>query len=343
MAPAEGFFGLVADLLPPVAGSVDSAPATDSAVAEDDPPAEDAVPDDDTGGADAAMAIFMGLPLAPVPPQPAAGQTATQDSDLPQPEAAQPTAAGLPLPVPPSAGLGAAAPPKPVQANPTPKPAPSPLTAAPTATTTPAEAATADAAGSAVESAARFRLDQADAAPAEDVLLRQIATLDGPGESAPTVAVGTDPRPEVRTADMPAPHRRAAGHLTKLLADVGGQLATQDSRTELTLAPEELGRIRFDIRQHGDSLVVTLTADRPETLDLMRRHANDLRSELAAAGYGSATLDFGGSEHPQQSSSNAAGLPSLDSFGDAPAAPSDSPTPLAFQRSAAADGLDLRL
>lgn len=63
---------------------------------------------------------------------------------------------------------------------------------------------------------------------------------------------------------------------------------------ELTLRPEELGNLRFDIQRHGHHLQFVLSADRPETLDLMRRHLPELLAELRQAGIDSSSFSFSG-------------------------------------------------
>lgn len=63
--------------------------------------------------------------------------------------------------------------------------------------------------------------------------------------------------------------------------------------TELRLAPEELGPVRIELRQEGDRLVMTIAAERPDTLDLLRRHAGELVAELRAAGQPEPDLGFG--------------------------------------------------
>nr|WP_240904269.1 flagellar hook-length control protein FliK [Rhodobacter sp. SGA-6-6] len=63
--------------------------------------------------------------------------------------------------------------------------------------------------------------------------------------------------------------------------------------TELRLAPEELGHVRIDLRQEGDRLVMTVAAERQDTLDLLRRHAGELAAELRAAGHPGLDLSFG--------------------------------------------------
>ena len=71
---------------------------------------------------------------------------------------------------------------------------------------------------------------------------------------------------------------------------------------ELRLSPEELGSLRMSLGLDGDIVRVTITADRPETLDLMRRHAADLAAEFRSLGYEGAAFAFqqGGSDADPQ-------------------------------------------
>lgn len=77
-----------------------------------------------------------------------------------------------------------------------------------------------------------------------------------------------------------------------LVARLSGGAATADT-IELALSPEELGSVRIEFQANGDRLQVVLSAERTDTLDLLRRNADQLVAELRAAGYASATLNFG--------------------------------------------------
>lgn len=111
---------------------------------------------------------------------------------------------------------------------------------------------------------------------------------------------------------------------------------------ELVLTPEDLGRLRFEVTQTGDQMRIHLTVDRPETLDLLRRNADQLLSEFRQAGFAGATLSFaqGGQgspgSQPQTPQPTAATAPPSP----APDHPATAPN-LASQP--AAGGLDLRL
>lgn len=361
-AMAEAFLGLLAevapDTMPETAGTV-AATTVEIAIETTDKTIDKTAggkdsqgqePSSDTPDAGTAMAIFMGLPMPSPPPrvkpdetlanaelQPAGPMPVTRQADsLVLPKAQEQMTALAAGVARPPAKAPEAAKPAPVHSPPITAP-PDQLAEAPA----PQTAALPESPRGAMESAARFRLDAAAEPEADDL---PPLTSDVAGDMPLAGSPVSESRLEQRAADqaLVSPHKQAAGHLTKMLAETGAQLATHANRSELTLAPEELGRIRFDIRQQGESLVVTLTADRPETLELMRRHANDLRSELAAAGYSGATLDFAGSGGRHPASGRPDTTAAFDTFAEsAPAAPDPLPSP-ALQHPVAIDGLDLR-
>ena len=94
-----------------------------------------------------------------------------------------------------------------------------------------------------------------------------------------------DPRP-MRPPDPPSPVQQTA-------AILAAQKPDQPGHIELTLAPESLGRLHFDMRPEGAATAITLSAERPETLELMRRHLPELMAELKQLGVEAGTLAFG--------------------------------------------------
>ncbi|MBW4706965.1 flagellar hook-length control protein FliK [Roseobacter sp. YSTF-M11] len=86
-----------------------------------------------------------------------------------------------------------------------------------------------------------------------------------------------------------------------------------DRPVELSLNPEELGRVRLSISVAEGGITVSVLAERPETLDLMRRHIDQLAREFQALGYenigfafnegqtGSGKEGFGDPESPSAS------------------------------------------
>jgi flagellar hook-length control protein FliK len=63
-------------------------------------------------------------------------------------------------------------------------------------------------------------------------------------------------------------------------------------RVEIRLDPPELGRVQIELSTRDGVLHATVIAERPEVHDLMRRHAEMLRQELAAAGHAGVRLEF---------------------------------------------------
>jgi len=85
---------------------------------------------------------------------------------------------------------------------------------------------------------------------------------------------------------LPLPPRLSAGLVTLAKTTPNGPVA-------ILLNPEELGHLRFEIHQKADQLRVVLSVERPETMDLLRRNADQLLGEFKAAGFSGATLSFG--------------------------------------------------
>lgn len=63
---------------------------------------------------------------------------------------------------------------------------------------------------------------------------------------------------------------------------------------EIALNPEELGRVRMSLLTSETGISVSITSDRPETLDLLRRHIDQLAQEFQNLGYENAAFHFGG-------------------------------------------------
>lgn len=113
----------------------------------------------------------------------------------------------------------------------------------------------------------------------------QIRSIDG---------VPVEPR-------VPEVARSAPDHGAVARADQGRAIAVQiaevlrasgNRAVELRLQPEELGRVSLTMSQEGGQLHVTLAAERPETLDLMRRHIDLLGEELRRLGHGAVQFSF---------------------------------------------------
>ena len=119
--------------------------------------------------------------------------------------------------------------------------------------------------------------------------------------------------------------------VAELREQIARLVATADGRTaELRLDPPELGRVRITLDIADGQVTATLTAEREDVADLMRRHSELLLRDLIQSGFDGARLGFG----PPQP-----GLPDThDTFAD------PAPPELQIALPPVADGrLDLRL
>lgn len=109
-----------------------------------------------------------------------------------------------------------------------------------------------------------------------------------PDQTLPQPAHRVDSPPQTAAAPPPPP-----GQIAQAV------ISATDHQIDLSLAPEELGRVQLTLHQDGEVMRVHIVADRPETLDLLRRHAGELAQDLRAAGHDGASFSFGGSPRDQ--------------------------------------------
>ena len=93
--------------------------------------------------------------------------------------------------------------------------------------------------------------------------------------------------PGATRPDLPA-------NIARQLAEVVQQMPNRP--VEITLKPQELGSVRLTVQHAEAGIVVHLTAERPETLDLMRRHIDQLGQDFQALGYSNISFSFGGED-----------------------------------------------
>ncbi|MEM9754619.1 MAG: flagellar hook-length control protein FliK [Pseudomonadota bacterium] len=130
----------------------------------------------------------------------------------------------------------------------------------------------------------------------------------------------------------------AAQQLAAALPRESGLVLT-DTATEIALDPPELGRVRVVVTEVAGGLSLTVSAERPETLDLFRRHAALLGAEFAREGLADARFEFSGNDRGGgQRDADADPAPA----GDTPDTP-DTNFSVAPTRIAAGGTLDLRL
>jgi len=142
----------------------------------------------------------------------------------------------------------------------------------------------------------------------------------------------------------PTPQQHAAArtdlppYITRQLADVVAQMPNRP--VEITLSPEELGRVRLTMRVSEAGIVVNLLAERPETLDLLRRHIDQLGHDFEQLGYESIAFSFAGDDTATDSNTDTEHASNTTAFLD------EEPvieTPNTDLNAAPSSGLDLRL
>ncbi len=252
----------------------------------------------------APESIAAALPLAPAPALP------VQPPARPaRPEASAPAAAPVADEASPAAQPteNRRQPPAPAQQE---KPAMVPATPAPTAPPVAPLPAQAPASGAPMVATGAGPAPLPDspppppaAAPAQTMAKPTVQPLFSPAPASPDraqedpstlqfgirierQALEIAPAPRI-TAPQPAPvANQIAAQLPQLLTKADTQTL------ELRLDPPELGRVTIHIKAQDQQIIAQVVADRPDTVDLMRRHADMLTSTLARAGFAQADLSF---------------------------------------------------
>ncbi|MBF9035237.1 hypothetical protein HKCCE2091_13405 [Rhodobacterales bacterium HKCCE2091] len=131
----------------------------------------------------------------------------------------------------------------------------------------------------------------------------------------------------------------ATGQIAAALPRADGVIVT-DRGTEVALDPPELGRVRMIVTETAGGLALTITAERQETLDLLRRHAAMLNAEFQREGLANTSFSFAG-----EPGGDGAGRGSEQQARvNGPAAGFDGPAPQPARIASAHRGaLDLRL
>ncbi len=113
-----------------------------------------------------------------------------------------------------------------------------------------------------------------------------------------TAPLSNSERSAVNTAAL-HPHgvETGAAVVRQLIASAAH---STDRVVEVSLAPEELGRVRMTLTTVDHGMSVALQAERPETLDLMRRHIDQLARDFRDLGYSSISFSFGDRPQHQQ-------------------------------------------
>lgn len=97
----------------------------------------------------------------------------------------------------------------------------------------------------------------------------------------------TIPEAQITQKPPPAP-------ISRQIVDVASAL--REGQITVRLAPEELGHVKLSMTMNDATLVLNVQSERPETQDLIRRHIDQLKSELSDMGLGDVEVNFGGQD-----------------------------------------------
>ena len=152
---------------------------------------------------------------------------------------------------------------------------------------------------------------------------------------------GTDhPRPTTQNMGLAVGKADMPQHIPRHLAEIVH--ANNGKSVDVALSPEELGRVKLSIIAADNGVVVSILAERPETLELLRRHIDQLSQELRELGYQNPRFSFS-NENPDPSRDRSSSL-----TGDSPNADQEIQLPPSTASSEQLStgpqaGLDLRI
>ncbi|MEM1362014.1 MAG: flagellar hook-length control protein FliK [Pseudomonadota bacterium] len=89
-------------------------------------------------------------------------------------------------------------------------------------------------------------------------------------------------------------------------------VSLRNGTIDVQLSPEELGRVRLTMSQTETGMLVQVQAERPETLDLLRRNIGLLNDEFSALDLGTASFSFDDSSRSEDGSYGGQHLATLE-------------------------------
>ncbi|HMM08505.1 MAG TPA: flagellar hook-length control protein FliK [Paracoccus solventivorans] len=139
------------------------------------------------------------------------------------------------------------------------------------------DSTTPEATGTAGTAAPRDAAGQASQAPADPDMPGALAAP----LSRDTAAASADQPSTLRLPPLAEPHRQIADAIVR----------TSSGQVEITLDPVELGRVTVLLGEDGNPGRLALLVERPETLELIRRHSDQLLRDLRENGMPDARLE----------------------------------------------------
>lgn len=148
------------------------------------------------------------------------------------------------------------------------------------------------------------------------------------GSSLRVLDVGPGPGPAVRI------FRPVATALAERVA------TASSGALDVRLSPEELGNLRISFSQDEAGLSVVIRAERPDTLELLRRHVSQFAEDLREQGYEGVSISFGNEGGGGTAEGGAHSRPTR--FTDATSATNET-IRVSSSRPVTTGGLDIRL
>ncbi|MGR3494784.1 flagellar hook-length control protein FliK [Citreimonas sp.] len=102
-----------------------------------------------------------------------------------------------------------------------------------------------------------------------------------------------------------APSRTDAAAVVRQISDAMPRAG--NGTIEIRLSPEELGHVRLQMVPGESGMIVHIQAERSETLDLLRRHVDQLARDLAESGHDASGFTFAEGRDGDASGGNASG------------------------------------
>lgn len=135
--------------------------------------------------------------------------------------------------------------------------------------------------------------DRIVAVPGHDM-----SAIGDPGDVSLSLANGTASSLAARPSGTGMPDLPVlAQSASQQIVNASAQLQAEPSGPiDIALDPPELGRVRLSLVEVNGAMTVSITAERPETADLMRRHLALLADEFARQGLDAPMVDISGGD-----------------------------------------------
>lgn len=110
----------------------------------------------------------------------------------------------------------------------------------------------------------------------------------------------------VSTAARPTPTSIGGAVMAQPVAQqiAVATLRSNGASAEISLHPEELGRVRISLTPADTGMTVSIVSERPETGELIRRHLDVLETEFTNLGFENLTFSFGDDDSPSSDRGN---------------------------------------